>query len=183
MKATEIFGNKLFTHNCDVEDSLDSETIRFLAAHHDTQSYNYERLTLSGRLKQMLSNPQSNQPNDIVFINRQDGGKTDGLNLLKGADYILPLVFLRNALVERLNLNAAQTEVIISVGIRADVWGEIIPKEETDTYMDEVRSIYYLHYDLTRKYFKRRVESMTDEQCTQLLQQIENLQLTTAFLQ
>ena len=97
MKSIDIFNQRIITQNCDLEDSLKSEIIESLTIHNDRLPYNYERLFVSGRLRDILKDPKSIKWIDIQFRERNDGGHYDGLQLMKGADYILPLVFLYNA--------------------------------------------------------------------------------------
>jgi len=99
---------------------------------------------------------------------------------MKGADYVLPLIFFHNALIARLVKDAKETEVSIWPSIRGDVATEF---DEWDTYINELTSIYTLHFDLVRGYYKREVEKLPEEECQKLLKEIENLSFTVAFLQ
>ena len=102
---------------------------------------------------------------------------------MKGADFILPLVFLHNELIARLEKDAKETPVTIWPGIRGDVVTNIMESWEADGYIEDFKEIYNLHFDLTRKYYKRHIERMTEEECKKLLAEIEALDITIAFLQ
>lgn len=64
-------------------------------------------------------------------------------------------------------------------GMRGDVECEICEMEE---YFDDIRSVYQLHLDLTRKYYRQHIEKLSDEECRTLLCEIENIEFTAAFL-
>lgn len=182
MKATEIFNKRIITQNCDIEDSLKPEIYASLALHNDVLPFNYERLFVSGKLRSLLKEPKKVKSGDVQFRNKKDGGNYDGLWLLKGADFVLPLVFLHNALVVRLGKEAKETEVTILPGIRGDVVFDVDAKEG-EIYLEELKSIYNLHFDLTRGYYKREVEKLPEEDCRKLLKEIEELDFTVAILQ
>ena len=183
MKATDIFSQRIIAHNCDLEDSLKPEVFASLAAHNDILPFNYERLYVSGKLRAILKDPKSVKWVDVQVRERKDGGKYDGLLLTKGADFILPLVFLHNALIARLNKETKETEVTIEPGIRGDVVTDIMESWEAHGYIEDIKSIYNLHFDLTRAYFKRHIEKLSDEECKKLLAEVEGLDFTVAVLQ
>lgn len=183
MKATDIFSQRIIAHNCDLEESLKPEVLESLAQHNDRLPFNYERLYVSGRLRALLKDPKSVKWVDVQVRERKDGGKYDGLLLLKGADFILPLVFLHNALIARLVKDAKETEVTIWPGIRGDVVTDIMENWEADGYIEDIKSIYNLHFDLTRAYYKRHIEKLSDEECKKLLAEVEGLEFTVAVLQ
>lgn len=183
MKATDIFSQRIIAHNCDLEDSLKPEVLESLAQHNDRLPFNYERLYVSGKLRAILKDPKSVKWVDVQVCERKDGGKYDGLQLLKGADFILPLIFLHNALIARLVKDAKETEVIIWPGIRGDVVTDIMENWEADGYIEDIKSIYNLHFNLTRAYFKRHIEKLSDEECKKLLAEVEGLEFTVAVLQ
>ena len=182
MKATDIFSQRIITNNCDLEDSINPEVFKSLMIHHDCLPFNYERLYVSGRLRALLKDPKSVKWVDVQVREHKDGGKYDGLNLLKGADFILPLIFLHNALIARLVQNAKYTEVIIRPGIRGDVVTDKMELWEADGYIEDIKSIYNLHFDLTRAYYKRHIEKLSDEECKKLLAEVEGLEFTVAIL-
>lgn len=183
MKATDIFSQRIIAHNCDLDDSLSKEVFDSLAVHNDVLPFNYERLYNSGRLRALLKDPKSVKWVDVQFCEQKDGGKYDGLALMKGADFILPLVFLHNALVARLVKDAKETEVLIWPGIRGDVVTDIMENWEADGFIEDIKSIYNLHFDLVRTYYKRHIEKLSDADCQKLLKEIEELDFTVAFLQ
>ena len=163
MKATDIFNQRIIAQNdC---------------------SFNYENLFNSGRLRAILKDPKSIKWVDVQVRECKDGGKYDGLQLMKGADFILPLVYLHNALIARLVKDAKETEVIIWPGIRGDVVTDKMELWEADGYIEDIKSIYNLHFDLTRKYYKNHVERMSEEDCKKLLAEIEALDFSVAILQ
>ena len=163
MKATDIFSQRIIAQNdC---------------------SFNYENLFNSGRLRDLLKDPKSVKWVDVQVREHQNGDKYDGLVLVKGADFILPLVFLHNALTARLVKDAKETEVTIWPGIRGDVVTDKMDLWEADGYIEDIKSIYNLHFDLTRAYYKRHIEKLSDEDCTKLLAEVEGLDFTVAFLQ
>ena len=162
MKATDIFHQRIIAQNdC---------------------SFNYENLFNSGKLRAILKDPKSVKWVDVQIRECKDGGKYYGLQLMKGADFILPLVFLHNALIARLVKNAKETEVIIWPGIRGDVATDIMENWEADGYIEDIKSIYNLHFDLTRAYYKRHIEKLSDEECQKLLAEVEGLDFTVAVL-
>ena len=158
MKAKDLFNQSIFVQNdC---------------------SFNYENLFNSGRLRAILKDPKSVKWVDVQVCERKDGS----ISLLKGADFILPLVFLHNALVARLEKDAKETEVTIWPGIRGDVVTDKMELWEADGYIEDLKSIYNLHFDLTRAYYKRHIEKLSDEDCKKLLEEVEGLEFTVAFL-
>ena len=179
MKATDIYSQRIIAHNCDLEDSLRPEVYASLAVHNDVLPFNYERLYVSGKLRAILKDPKSGKWVDVQVRERKDGG----LQLMKGADFILPLVFLHNALIARLVKDAKETEVTIWPGIRGDVVTAIMENWEADGYIEDIKSIYNLHFDLTRAYYKRHIEKLSDEECKKLLAEVEGLDFTVAVLQ
>ena len=183
MKATDIFSQRIIAHNCDLDDSLQKEVFDRLAVHNDVLPFNYERLYNSGRLRALLKDPKSVKWVDVQFREQKEGGKYDGLDLMKGADFILPLVFLHNALIARLEKDAKETPVTIWPGIRGDVVIDILENWEADGYIEDIKAIYNLHFDLTRKYYKNHVERMSEEDCKKLLAAIEELDFSVAILQ
>lgn len=163
MKATDIFSQRIIAQNdC---------------------SFNYENLFNSGRLRDLLKDPKSVKWVEVQVSEREEGGKYDGLHIIKGADFILPLVFLHNALVARLVKASKETEVTIWPGIRGDVVADKMDLWEADGYIEDIKSIYNLHFDLTRAYFKRHIEKLSDEDCKKLLAEVEGLEFTVAVLQ
>ena len=159
MKAKDLFNQSIFVQNdC---------------------SFNYENLFNSGRLRAILKDPKSVKWVDVQVCERKDGS----ISLLKGADFILPLVFLHNALVARLEKDAKETEVTIWPGIRGDVVTDKMELWEADGYIEDLKSIYNLHFDLTRAYYKRHIEKLSDEECKKLLAEVEGLDFTVAVLQ
>lgn len=159
MKATDIFNQRIIAQNdC---------------------SFNYENLFNSGRLRDLLKDPKSVKWVDVQVCERKDGS----ISLLKGADFILPLIFLHNALIARLVKDAKETEVTIWPGIRGDVVTDKMELWEADGYIEDIKSIYNLHFDLTRAYYKRHIEKLSDEDCKKLLAEVEGLDFTVAFLQ
>ena len=163
MKATDIFKQRIIAQNdC---------------------SFNYENLFNSGRLRDLLKDPKSVKWVEVQVSERKADGKNDGLVLVKGADFILPLVFLHNALITRLVKGAKETEVTIWPGIRGDVVTDKMELWEADEYIKELASIYNLHFDLTRAYYKRHIEKLSDEDCKKLLAEVEGLEFTVAVLQ
>ena len=182
MKAIEIFKQPIVAHNPSIDDSLDPKVIESLCAHNDRLSYDYERLYNSGKLLKLLKSPKKAIPADIVCRDRKGEESHPGLLLMKGADFILPLVFLHNALIARLVKDAKETEVTIWPGIRGDVVTDIMENWEADGYIEDIKSIYNLHFDLTRAYYKRHIEKLSDEDCKKLLEEVEGLEFTVAFL-
>ena len=181
MKATDIFSQRIFASNSSIDDSLKPETKERLSFYNDVLPFNYERLFDSGKLRALLKEPKKvTPPIGIVFRDHRDGSAHEGLVLMKGADYVLPLIFFHNALIARLVKDAKETEVSIWPSIRGDVATEF---DEWDTYINELTSIYTLHFDLVRGYYKREVEKLPEEECQKLLKEIENLSFTVAFLQ
>lgn len=183
MKATDIFSQRIIAHNCDLEDSLKPEVLESIAQHNDRLPFNYERLYVSGRLRTLLKDPKSVKWVDVQFREQKNGSKYDGFALMKGADFILPLVFLHNALIARLVKEAKETEVLIWPGIRGDVVTDIMENWEADGYIEDIKSIYNLHFDLTRAYYKRHIEKLSEEDCKKLLEEVEGLEFTVAVLQ
>ena len=183
MKATEIFNQTIVAHNPSIDDSLDPKTIEALCEHNDRLSYDYERLYNSGKLLKLLKSPKKAVPYGIVCRDRNDEETRKGLLLMKGADFILPLVFLHNALIARLEKDAKETPVTIWPGIRGDVVTDIMENWEADGYIEDIKAIYNLHFDLTRKYYKNHVERMSEEDCKKLLAEIEALDFSVAVLQ
>lgn len=183
MKATDIFSKRIIAHNCDLDDSLPKEVFDSLAVHNDVLPFNYERLYNSGKLLKLLKSPKKAVPYGIVCRDRNDEETRKGLLLMKGADFILPLVFLHNALIARLEKDAKETLVTIWPGIRGDVVTDIMENWEADGYIEDIKAIYNLHFDLTRKYYKNHVERMSEEDCKKLLAEIEELDFSVAILQ
>lgn len=183
MKATEIFSQSIVAHNPSIDDSLDEKVIEILCAHNDRLSYDYERLYNSGKLLQLIKSPKKAIPADIVCRDRNNEETRRGLLLMKGADFILPLVFLHNALIARLEKDAKETPVTIWPGIRGDVVTDIMEIWEADGYIEDIKAIYNLHFDLTRNYYKRHIERMSEEVCKKLLTEIEALDFSVALLQ
>ncbi len=183
MKATEIFNQPIIANNPSIDDSLDPKTIEALCAHNDRLSYDYERLYNSGKLLKLLKSPKKAVLNDIVCRDNNGEETHKGLLLMKGADFVLPLVFLHNALIARLEKDAKETEVTIWPGIRGDVVTDIMENWEANGYIEDVKAIYNLHFDLTRKYYKNHVERMSEEDCKKLLAEIEELDICVAVLQ
>lgn len=158
MKATDIFNQRIIAQNdC---------------------SFNYENLFNSGRLRDLLKDPKSVKWIEVQVCERKDGS----INLVKGSDFILPLIFLHNALIARLVKDAKETEVTIWPGIRGDVVTDKMELWEADGYIEDIKSIYNLHFDLTRAYYKRHIEKLSDEECKKLLAEVEDLEFTVAFL-
>ena len=179
MKATELFNRPIVVDNAAIDDSLDPKLIERLSVRNDRLPYDYERLYNSGKLLKILKNPKKSMPNDIV-CREEEGGL--GLNVSKGTDFILPLVFLHNALIARLEKETKETEVIIWPGIRGDVVTDVMEKWETEGYLEDIKAIYNLHFNLTRKYYKNHVERMSEEDCKKLLAEIEELDLSLLFI-
>lgn len=183
MKATEIFNQSIVAHNPSIDDTLDPKVIESLCAHNDRLSYDYERLYNSGQLLRLLKSPKKAIPADIVCRDRKEEESHPGLLLMKGDDFILPLVFLHNALIARLEKDVQETPVTIWPGIRGDVVTDMMESWEADGYIEDIKEIYNLHFDLTRNYYKRHIERMSEEDCKRLLAEIEALEFTIAFLQ
>lgn len=183
MKATEIFSQPIVAHNPAIDDSLDPKVIESLCAHNDRLSYDYERLYNSGKLLKLLKSPKKAIPADIVCRDRKGEESHPGLLLMKGADFILPLVFLHNELIARLEKDAKETPVTIWPGIRGDVVTDIMENWEADDYIEDIKAIYNLHFDITRKYYKNHVERMSEEDSKKLLAEIEELDFSVALLQ
>ena len=162
MKATDIFSQRIIAQNdC---------------------SFNYENLFNSGILRDILKDPKSVKWVDVQVRDRKNAEHHSGILLMIGADLILPLVFLHNALIARLIKDAQETEVTIWPGIRGDVVTDIMENWEADGYIEDLKSIYNLHFDLTRAYYKRHIEKLSDEECKKLLAEVEGLEFTVAFL-
>ena len=185
MKATEIFNQPIVTSNASIDDSLDPKIIEALCVHNDRLSYDYERLYNSGKLLKILKTPKKAMTNDITcrIFTADDECSHPGFHLMKGADFILPLVFLHNALIARLEKETKETEVIIWPGIRGDVVTDVMENWETEGYLEDIKAIYNLHYNLTRNYYKNHVERMSEEDCKKLLAEIEELDICVAVLQ
>lgn len=180
MKATDIFAQRIITHNCDIEESMKPEIIERLAVHNDIRSFNYERLFVSGKLQAVLNDPKSAIPLDIQFRVRNEGGYYDGWVLMKGVDYILPLIFLHNALIKRLERDTKKTEVIFQATLRGDV---NLSEEEWLEFRDDITEIYEQHFDLANYFFDWRLSNLSDEECQKKLQEVESIDLTVAILQ
>ena len=182
MKLTDIFTQRIVCHNCTIDDSLAPAVREGLLIHQDRLSFNYECLYTSGLLRSILKDPKNISWHKVDIQFREQNlpdSHFNGWHLLKGADYILPLIFCRNALIARLQENAKETEVLFCPGMRGDVECEIWEMEE---YFDDIRSVYQLHLDLTRKYYRQHIEKLSDEECPTLLCEIENIEFTAAFL-
>ena len=180
MKATEIFSQRIVTSNTSLDETMPQSAVEKYVEKNDDHAYNYEYLFNTGKLEALLKNPKNSQPDEIIFRqNDEEGSRYNGLELHKGQDFILPLVFLHNELSERLVKDAMLTEVLVRPGIRGDVG---IRFEEWDTYIKELESIYNLHYALTRGFYKRAVAKLSDEECKFLLNEIDNLEINIVFL-
>ena len=180
MKVKEIFIQRIVTSNTSLDETMPQSAVNKYVEKNDDHAYNYEYLFDTGKLDALLKSPKNSLPDKVVFRQSdEDGGRYDGLELHMGQDFILPLVFLHNELLERLVKEAKTTEVLIRPGIRGDVG---IRFEEWDTYIKELESIYNLHYSLTRGYYKRSVAKLSDEECKFLLNEIDNLEITVEFL-
>ena len=179
MKATEIFNQQIITSNTSLDETMPKEAINAYVEKNDDHAYNYEYLFNTGKLEALLKSPKNAMPAKIILRKDEESSKYKGLEIHKGQDFLLPLIFLRNELLARLDLNATETVVIIRPGIRGDVGTRF---EEWETYIKELETIYNLHYDLTRGFFKRNVAKLTDEECKFLLGEIDNLEIPVEYL-
>ena len=178
MKAIEIFKQRIVTSNTSLDETMPKDAISAYVEKNDDHAYNYEYLFNSGKLEALLKSPKNAMPAEVIF-GRIEEGKYQGLQLHKGQDFILPLIFLRNELLARLDKNTKATEVVIRPGIRGDVGTRF---EEWETYIKELEAIYSLHYNLTRGLYKRCIAKLSDEECKFLLNEIDNLEIPVEFL-
>lgn len=105
MKLTDIFTQRIVCHNCTIDDSLAPAVREGLLIHQDRLSFNYERLYTSGLLRSILKDLKNISWHKVDIQFREQNlpdSHFNGWHLLKGADYILPLIFCHNALIARL---------------------------------------------------------------------------------
>ena len=135
-------------------------------------AYSFEQVLNSGLLLEICEAPAKSMPE----IKLQAVKGRDAYWIVKGTDYLVPLVCFYTALLHRCGLaNSPESypEIEFHPGLTEHVTG--LSEYEYRRLVEDMELVYKLQVRITQDFYHRQVALISEEKCKRLIQEIESI--------
>lgn len=140
------------------------------------EAYSFEYVLNSGLLLDICKSPAKSKLSEIKL---QAVKGRDAYWIIKGTDYLVPLICFYGALLHRCELDeSAETypEIEFHPGLTEKVTG--LSEHEYRRLIEDMELVYKLQVHITQDFYHRQVALIPEEKCKELITEIESIDLS-----
>ena len=134
-------------------------------------AYSFESVLNSGMLLNIFYSPEKFQPADLLLKPVKD---RDAYWIVKGTDYLVPLICLYAALLHLCGLDT-DSDTYPKIEFHPGLAVSGLPEHECRRLIDDMELIYKLQVRITQDFYHRQVALIPEVGCKVLIKEIESL--------